>query len=189
MPESPSLSASLEDYLEAIALTIQEKNAGRTRDIARRLHVSSSSVTGALHALAERRLINYEPYELISLTPEGESAAQKVMERHKALSDFFVQVLDVDEAEAEGAACKMEHCVSGSILHRLAKFAHFVKVCPRLQTRWFKGVGYFCEEADGKGDCERCIARCLERVRKDRAHTDGSAKAVQPLGVPEAKGD
>ena len=61
------LSASLEDYLEAILHLVTEKQVARSRDIAKRLRVNRSSVTGALQALAKKGLVNYEPYEAVTL--------------------------------------------------------------------------------------------------------------------------
>jgi len=69
-----TLTASLEDYLEAIFQIIAEKQAVRPKDIARRLKVSNASVTGALRSLAEKKLINYAPYDVISLTTDGKTA-------------------------------------------------------------------------------------------------------------------
>ena len=54
-----ALSASLEDYLEAIFHIVAEKKVARAKEIAEALQVSRPSVTGALHALAERGLVNY----------------------------------------------------------------------------------------------------------------------------------
>ena len=87
------LSESLEDYLETIFLLIREQAVARSRDIAARLNVNKSSVTGALQALAERALVNYEPYGYVTLTPAGAAAAQKVLHRHEVLRDFLVNVL------------------------------------------------------------------------------------------------
>lgn len=70
------LSASLEDYLEAIYNVIQEKQAVRSKDIAETLKVSRSSVTSALHALADKKLINYAPYDIITLTTGGRNRAE-----------------------------------------------------------------------------------------------------------------
>ena len=120
-PASP-LSASLEDYLEAIFHLVVEKRAARARDIARALAVSRPSVTGALRALAERGLIHYAPYEIITLTRRGRTAARAVIRRHEALRRFFVEVLDVNAKDAESAACRMEHAVPSGILERLIRF-------------------------------------------------------------------
>ncbi len=66
-----TLSASLEDYLEAIYHLIAGKQAARVKDISKRLKVNSSSVTGALKALAERKLVSYAPYELVTVAAAG----------------------------------------------------------------------------------------------------------------------
>ena len=54
MPKNRMLSASMEDYLEAIFHIVSEKQAARAKDIAKRLKVNNSSVTGALRSLAEK---------------------------------------------------------------------------------------------------------------------------------------
>ena len=84
MVPKTSLSASLEDYLEAIYHIVAEKQAARTKDISQRLKVNNSSVTGALRALAERQLVNYAPYEVITLTASGKKIARDIVRRARA---------------------------------------------------------------------------------------------------------
>jgi DtxR family transcriptional regulator, Mn-dependent transcriptional regulator len=163
-----TLTASLEDYLEAIFHIIEEKEAVRPKDIARRLDVSNSSVTGALRALADRELIKYSPYDVITLTSEGKHAAKDVIRRHEVLRDFFVKVLTVEEADADKAACQMEHSIPKVILERFIQFAEFVEVCPRGGTKWISGFGYYCNHDGAKGNCERCISLALTTVMKEQ---------------------
>ena len=47
MTRSEALTASMEDYLEAIFYIVAEKGAARAKDISKRLKVNHSSVTGA----------------------------------------------------------------------------------------------------------------------------------------------
>lgn len=163
MSTSVKLSASLEDYLEVILHLVTEKHVARARDIAKRLKVNRSSVTGALRSLAEKGLVNYEPYEAITLTRGGRTVARNVVRRHEVLQDFLVKVLSVDVAKADQAACQMEHAVPPPVLERLVRFVDFVEACPRAGARWIKGFGYQCEHRD-RGICERCISSCLEQV-------------------------
>ncbi len=161
-----TLSASLEDYLKTILHLIQEGPVARAKDISQHLKVKSSSVTGALKALSERKLVNYEPYGFVTLTPPGTEIAQKVLRRHEALKDFFVNVLTIANDEAEEAACRMEHGVSKSIVDRLLDLASFVETCPRAGTKWVQGLGYQCKETAHSGEsCERCLSQCLDDVR------------------------
>ena len=170
MQSTKTLSASLEDYLEAIYHIVREKKAARAKDISKRLGVNRSSVTGALHSLAERKLINYAPYDFATLTPEGENVAANIDHRHVVLRDFFVKVLGVEAAKVEDSACRMEHVISETILERLAQFMDFIQICPRLDIHWIEEAGYFCERPVSVENCERCITRCLNDLKgkKDR---------------------
>ena len=168
MDRSKTLTSSLEDYLEAIYQLKREKKAARAKEISKRLGVNRSSVTGALHALAERQLINYAPYDIATLTPEGERVAANISRRHLVLKNFFVKVLGVRAAEAEDSACKIEHVVSETILDRLAQFVDFIHVCPRLDINWIEETGYFCERPDSTEHCEQCISRCLDDLTGKR---------------------
>ena len=69
------LSASQEDYLEAIFNLFNTGAVVRSKDIAKSLEVGMSSVTGALRSLGEKKLINYKPYEYITLTDSGQKVA------------------------------------------------------------------------------------------------------------------
>ncbi len=181
MGTTMKLSASLEDYLEAIFHLVTEKQAARARDIAKRLEVGRPSVTGALHALAEKELVNYSPYEVITLTRKGEAAARGVVRRHEVLRDFLVNVLSVDERAADEAACHMEHTITPSILERLIQFVEFVEVCPRGGAKWIKGFRYHCERSNPK-DCERCITLCLQDVSKKKSNAGRKAAMTIALG-------
>jgi len=121
------LSASLEDYLEAIYHIVQKKQAARAKDIVQRLGVKNSSVTGAMRALAGKGLINYAPHDVITLTAEGRRVSEGVVRRHEALRDFFVKILSLEMELADTAACSMEHALPAKILVRLIRFVKFVE--------------------------------------------------------------
>ena len=182
MDTTMELSASLEDYLETIFHLVAEKQTARARDIAKRLKVGRSSVTGALHALAEKGLVNYAPYEVITLTRRGEAAAREVVRRHEVLRDFLVKVLSIDERAADEGACQMEHAIPPPVFERLMEFIEFVEVCPRAGAKWIRGFGYHCEH--GKpDDCKRCIAACLQDVTK--RESDAGRKAAMTIALRE----
>ncbi len=164
MATAVNLSASLEDYLEVIFHLVAEKHVARSRDIAKRLKVNRSSVTGALQSLADKGLVNYEPYEAITLTRGGNAVAKDIVRRHEVLRDFLVRVLSVDAVKADQAACRMEHVIPTPVLERLIEFVEFIEVCPRGGAKWIKGFGYHCDQGDPK-TCERCISSCLEDAK------------------------
>ena len=163
-----TLSESLEDYLEAIHHVVRAKGAARGKDIAERLKVNRSSVTGALRALAEKKLVNYAPYDLVTLTPEGERVAERIIHRHDVLKSFISRVLGVEEQVAEEDACRMEHAASQAVLDRLAQFIDFVRICPRIDIHWIEDTGYFCRRPDDLEECEHCIQESLHKLRERR---------------------
>jgi DtxR family Mn-dependent transcriptional regulator len=169
MHETVELSANMEDYLEVIFHITGEKGAARAKDIAQKLNVNNSSVTGALRTLKDKDLINWAPYDVITLTGRGCQLARDIVRRHEALQEFFIKILRVDEKEACEAACRMEHAISRTVLDRLILFTEFIQVCPRGGEDWVEDFWSRCEAGyDWKAlydDCESCVSRCRESVK------------------------
>ena len=154
MSELISLSASLEDYIEAISHIVDEKKVARGKDIAERLKVSRASVTEALRSLSKKGLVNYEPYEVITLTETGKVAAEDVIRRHGALKDFFIKVLAIDDTIAEESACRIEHAAPPEVIDQLIRFVKFIEVCPSGGSELIKGFFEYCEKGRTKEGCD-----------------------------------
>ena len=120
------LSASLEDYLEAIFNLASGSDVARSKDIAKALGVAKPSVTGALKILAERGLVNYRPYGYVTLTDSGLAEASRVARKHNIIKSFFINVLGVKENTAQQAACRAEHALGPEIIAKLLCFIDFV---------------------------------------------------------------
>jgi DtxR family Mn-dependent transcriptional regulator len=158
------LSSRLEDYLEAIYLISREKQFAHANQIADFLDVGKSSVSWALNQLSDKDLINYTPYEAITLTPKGKALGQRVARRHYEIKNFLTEVLAINENLAEENACRMEHVIDKEILQRMRQFMEFLENCPRAGREWMKGFGYFCEQGKRKENCSYCVSQCLEEV-------------------------
>jgi DtxR family Mn-dependent transcriptional regulator len=181
MPNREALSSNMEDYLEAIFHISAEKQAARAKDIAERLKVNKSSVTGALRTLSEKGYVNYAPYDIITLTAEGLELAKDVVRRHETLKDFFVKILLLDDDEAEEASCKMEHAISEKILDRIINFVEFMEICPRGGREWLRGFRRHCESGDTTVKCTSYIATCLEDLKKRELNMRNGSQAAVSL--------
>ncbi len=122
-----NLTASLEDYLEVIFQRLELNSIVRSKEISKDLGVSNASVTGALQALSKKELINYIPYEPITLTKEGKKLAKIIVQKHKILYKFFLKVLKVSEEESNEIACKLEHLIPKHVIFKIAKFTENFK--------------------------------------------------------------
>lgn len=143
---SKQLSASLEDYLEAIFVLSQSGHAARSKNIAEHLQVARSSVTGALRVLAEKQLIHYKPYGYITLTEKGQRAAGRVARRHEALESFFCNVLGVDSEIAQRSACLAEHAIGPEITVRLTTYLEFLAAENKAGRNAAEAFRTFCQQ-------------------------------------------
>jgi len=144
MGTAEKLSASLEDYLEAIYVVAEEKSAARATDVGEKLGVANSSVTNALQSLVRKKLVKHAPYDLITLTPKGKSVARGIVRRHRVLKDFFINVLAVTEDVGEDCACKIEHVVPDDVLERFVEYIKFEAQSHDGGTSWVEGTGFVC---------------------------------------------
>ena len=93
-------------------LMMQKKHGYiRSIDIAEFLGVTKPSVTYTTKRLKENGYITMDKDGLITLTDSGMQIAASMLDRHKTLTKFLVN-LGVDEITAETDACKMEHDLS-----------------------------------------------------------------------------
>lgn len=141
------LSASLEDYIETIYHIVEEKQVARAKNIAEMMGVSRASVTEALRALSSRDLINYTPYEVITLTDIGRTVAEDVIFRHNTLKKFFSEILIIDADIAEDGACKVEHAAPPEVISRMIDFMKFIDSCPQVEKGLINKFRDFCNNA------------------------------------------
>lgn len=115
------VSASLEDYLEAIYFVGQKNDTVRITDIAIELGISKSSVNRAINTLKSQNLVLHEHYGALQLTEQGYKIAENVAKRHNILKRFLIEILKVDEKRAEEEACLIEHSLSMDTILRISK--------------------------------------------------------------------
>ncbi len=109
---------SAEDYLETILFLQEKKRIVRSVDVAAELGFSKPSVSVAMKKLRESGCIRMEENGQIILLPKGEEIAQKIGERHRLLTTFFVTI-GVNPETAEDDACKIEHDLSDETFEKL----------------------------------------------------------------------
>jgi DtxR family transcriptional regulator, Mn-dependent transcriptional regulator len=126
MPENPTsklsdktISSAVEDYLKAI-FELGENNI-KTQDVADTLSVSAASVTGMLKKLSELKLVSYEKYYGVSLTPAGRNIALETLRHHRLIETYLMQALGYAWHEVHEEAEKLEHHISEDFEQRIAE--------------------------------------------------------------------
>lgn len=115
------LQESGEMYLETILILKNRFGYVRSIDIARELDVSKPSVSRAISLLRENGYVTFDPNGMILLTEKGQAIAEKIYERHNALSKCLV-LLGVSEETAAADACRIEHVISEETFDRIKDF-------------------------------------------------------------------
>ena len=117
------LGQSREDYLECL-LMLEENGKIRSVDVAKKMNVSKPSVNKAMNVLKEYGFISQENYGDIHLTENGRALAENILNRHRTLRGFLLEVLKVEASQAEEDACKIEHVLSEETFIKLSNFYH-----------------------------------------------------------------
>lgn len=113
-------SRAVEDYLKAIRQLQRSQDPVSTSALAQHLERSPASVTNMIKSLAERGLVEHEPYHGVRLSSEGEREALRIIRRHRVIEAYLIERLgyswDLVHAEAE----RLEHAASDDLVERMA---------------------------------------------------------------------
>ncbi len=117
-----SIQESGEMYLETILRLGENGRDVRSIDIADYMNFSKPSVSIAVGLLKKDGYILVDGKGYITFTEEGRRRAEKIYERHKLLTEFFI-TLGVDPETAAEDACRLEHVISDVTFEAIKKHA------------------------------------------------------------------
>jgi DtxR family Mn-dependent transcriptional regulator len=114
------LTRMAQDYVSAIwkseEWSDQHAAAG---DIAARLGVATSTVSGNLKKLVADGLVEHERYGAVTLTADGRAAAVQMVRRHRLLETYLVERLGYGWDEVHDEAEHLEHAASETFIDRI----------------------------------------------------------------------
>ena len=114
---------SAEDYLESILVLRERRGVVRSIDIVNELGFSKPSVSIAMKKLRENGYISMEPDGRITFNESGLAIANRIYDRHKTITRFFI-LLGVSEDVATEDACKVEHDISDETFEKIRQFVN-----------------------------------------------------------------
>ena len=114
---------SAENYLESILVLQERRGQVRSIEIVNELGFSKPSVSIAMKKLRENGYISMEPDGRITLNESGLAIANRIYDRHKTITRFFI-LLGVSEDVATEDACKVEHDISDETFEKIRQFVN-----------------------------------------------------------------
>ena len=120
-----NLQESGEMYLETIYVLLKSGGAVRSIDVCEHMGYSKPSVSRAVGILKQGGYIEVDDDGFITLTPSGQSVAQKIFERHTVLAGMLIR-LGVDPETAAEDACRIEHAISDTSFAAIKKYINAI---------------------------------------------------------------
>ena len=112
--------------------------------------MTKSTVSAALKSLARKDLVEYEPYELIVLTPRGRDKALTIVMNHYIINHFLQSVLALDLKRAEHIAGELEHAVDREAMERFVCFLAFAEKFAAEHADLLNAFRCFLHEGSGR---------------------------------------
>jgi len=125
------LSFTEENYLKAIYHLSESGTAEvLTNAIAESMSTKAASATDMIKKLSAKKLISYEKYYGVKLTPSGKTEALLIIRKHRLWETFLVQQLGFTWDEVHEVAEQLEHIQSPLLIQKLDEFLGFPKLDP-----------------------------------------------------------
>jgi len=120
-----------ENYLKAIFKLLEKGGKTvSTTAIAERMNTKAATVTDMVQRLAEKKLINYEKYQGVTLTDKGKFIAVSIIRKHRLWEVFLVEKLHFKWDEVHELAEQLEHIKSDELINRIDSFLNYPKIDP-----------------------------------------------------------
>lgn len=127
-----SNSFTEENYLKIIYHLSTEIDGAEvsTNAVAEMANTKAASVSDMLKKLADKKLVNYQKYQGVTLTKLGKTIALKVIRRHRLWEVFLLEKLHFTWDEVHLIAEELEHINSDKLVEKLDEYLGFPKFDP-----------------------------------------------------------
>jgi Mn-dependent DtxR family transcriptional regulator len=160
--EHNPITHSAAHHLVAIWELLEEYGYARVSDVARLLEITRGSASITLKGLKARGLVTEDDRRFLGLSGEGEKIVRSVIAKKRLLRKFFVEVLRVDEEQADIDTCKIEHLISNRTAERVARFFRYLDSGDRSARAFVEGFERFDRScAENPSQCPVCDFECL----------------------------
>ena len=108
----PPISRAMEDYLKTIYQQVSHDGRISTSELAEAMACSPASVTNMLQKLSDLTLVEYTPYQGVSMTPAGARIALEIIRHHRLIELYLSKILGYTWDKVHAEADRLEHVIS-----------------------------------------------------------------------------
>jgi DtxR family Mn-dependent transcriptional regulator len=126
-----AISFTEENYLKVIhRLSEATSEDISTNAVAELMQTKAASVTDMLRKLADKGWVNYQKYQGVRLSGEGEKIALSIVRKHRLWEVFLVDKMGFNWDEVHEIAEQLEHIESDQLVNKLDEYLGFPKTDP-----------------------------------------------------------
>ena len=126
-----AISFTEENYLKVIhRLSEATSEDISTNAVAELMQTKAASVTDMLRKLAEKGWVNYQKYQGVRLSAEGEKIALSIVRKHRLWEVFLVDKMGFNWDDVHEIAEQLEHIESDQLINKLDEYLGFPKTDP-----------------------------------------------------------
>lgn len=118
-----TVSIASENFIKAIYKFESRKGRdARPGFIAKELGITSAAATDMARKLSLKKLIDYQKYKELKLTPAGKKVALSVVRKHRLWETFLHRVLGLTMHEIHREAELLEHLTSDFLAEKISRY-------------------------------------------------------------------
>ena len=121
------LTHSAAHHLVAILDLREELGYARVSDVATRLAITRGSASITLDRLVKRGLVTKDRNKFLGLSEEGERIAREVQAKKFVMKKLLIELLGVDDRQADVDTCKIEHLISCATAAQATRMLQFLE--------------------------------------------------------------
>ncbi len=182
--QTPEFHPAFEEYCEAIYELREDDVEVIQARIADRLLVSRPAVSEMIKRLEAEGLVAIV-HNSISLTPDGQRLAEKVVRRHRLAERFLTDILDLSWAEAHQEAGKWEHIISEPVESAMVRVLGNPTTCPHGNP--IPGADYQAPAAVPLSDVQVGCSFMVSRIPEELEFTPGLLEFLEDADVVPGK--
>lgn len=139
-----------EDILEAVYSWWKDGQTATTPQICMHFDLTKREATYYVRQMVRHGYLREPDGNNLELTAFGKAEGAECLRRHRHLTHFLQMVCGIDADLAEENACRMEHVVSGEVMHGICDFIRYGDTYDRtvkganLRSFYDEGTYMFC---------------------------------------------
>ncbi len=144
------ITHSVAHHLVTIAELHEEYGYARVSDVARRLEITRGSASITLKRLKQRGLVLEDDRRFLKLSEEGLRIAHLLKAKKFVMKKLFIDLLGLEERQADIDTCKIEHLISKKTAQLAARLLRYIESGAPEAQAFLDGLSHYVDAPENR---------------------------------------